>query len=327
MNASAPESKLALPGGRTLAYATAGNASSTTVLLYLHGAFTVGETSRVSRTITSKDVHHVCPTLPGWGNTSPPPPSTPYVDRLTGDMTALLDHLYPERGRDIKLYVAGGSFGTVPAQILYGAPYDKFPYGRRIVGVLLMGSLTPFRYHKDYATHMTWSNYFMVGPISQWLPFKRVFVDLVTFVMAKKVSTVENAEQFLRGFLFDKMDAAEREEFAQWRAKNGIAEGETERRFAENVARSVATSWEGFKLMSSVLHSDWGFRPDALDEEHSRPFVMLVTSLGDKEAPQAWTEYLAASYQNTKIKTLRGGHIGILYHMDEVWGEFLAGVE
>lgn len=327
MDTSTQESKLALPGGRTLAYATAGNAPSTTVFLYLHGAFTVGETSRVSPIVASKDVHHICPTLPGWGNTSPPLPSTPYVDCLTGDMTVLLDHLYPERGRDIKLYVAGGSFGTVPAQILYGVPYDKFPYGRCIVGVLLMGSLTPFHYHKDYATHMTWSNYLMVGPISRWFPFKQVLVHIVAFGMARKMSTVDDAEKFLRGFLFDKMDEAEREEYAQWRAKNGIAEGETERRLAGNVVRSVATSWEGFKLMSPVLHSDWGFQPDALDDDHSRAFVMLVTSPGDKEAPQAFTEYLAASYKNTKIKTLRGGHIGALYHMDEILAEFLAGVE
>ena len=167
----------------------------------------------------------------------------------------------------------------------------------------------------------------MIGPMNQWTPLRDVLVRFVAFEMQRKMSTVENAEKFLRGFLFDKMDEAEKEEYAQWRAKEGIAEGETERRFANNVVRSIAKSWEGFKLMSSVLHSDWGFRPDGLDEEHSRPFVMLVTSPGDKEAPQAWTEYLAACYKNTKVKTLHGGHIGILYHLDDVWAEFLAGVE
>jgi hypothetical protein len=324
------ESTLALPGGRTLAYATFGNASSTTVLLYLHGAFTVGETSRVSRSIASKHIHFVCPTLPGWGNTSAPPPATSYVDCLAGDMTALLDHLYPGGGRDIRLYLSGGSFGTAPAQIVYGAPYDTFPYGRCIVGVLLMGPVTPFRYHKDYARHMTWSNYVLAGPVTQWLPgpFRRAFVDLVVrFGFAKKMSTVDGAERFLREFLFDAMDEEERAAFALWRAKEGIAEGETERKMATNVVRSVATSWEGFKLMSVVLHSDWGFRPDALDEAHSRPFVMLVTSAEDTSAPEAWAQYLAKSYKNTKVKTLHGGHICILYQMDEIFAEFLDGVE
>ncbi|KIJ19542.1 hypothetical protein PAXINDRAFT_166661 [Paxillus involutus ATCC 200175] len=242
-------------------------------------------------------------------------------------MTALLDHLYPDAERQIKLYVAGGSFGTVPAQMLYGAPYDKFPYGRSIAGVLLMGTISPFRYHKDYARHMNWSNYLQLGPISRWLPFQGFLVNLVTFMMARKVSTVENAEHFLRELLFDKMDEAEKEEYAKWRAKEGIAEGETERRMASNIVRSVATSWEGFKLVSSILFSDWGFRPDALDEEHSRPLVTLVTTLGDRMAPEAWSRYLADTYQNTKLKTLHGGHLGVLYHLDDIWGEFLAGVE
>ncbi|KIJ70215.1 hypothetical protein HYDPIDRAFT_78461 [Hydnomerulius pinastri MD-312] len=321
------EKKLSLAGGRTLAYATAGNPSSTTVFLYLHGAFTIGETSRPSPVITSKNIHQICPTLPGWGNTSPPPPSTSYVDCLTSDMTALLDHLYPENGNDIKLYVAGGSFGTVPAQMLYGAPYEKFSYGRRIQGVLLMGSIAPFRYCTDYAKHMDWSNYILLAPITQWLPFKRFFVNLVKLGMVKKVSTVENAEKFLRGLLFDKMDEAEKEEYAKWRAKRGIAEGETERRMAINVARSVATSWEGFKLTGFILHSDWGFRPDALDEEHSRPLVMLATSPDDRQAPEAWTRYLANVYKNTKVTTVHGGHLAVMYHVDQLFEEFLAEVQ
>ncbi|KAF9222092.1 alpha/beta-hydrolase [Gyrodon lividus] len=327
MTDSSQEKKLKLADGRTLAYATSGNPSSTTVLLYLHGAFTIGETSRVSRVIASKNVHDVRPTLPGWGNTSPPFPSTSYVDCLTSDMTALLDHLYPDNERDIKLYVAGGSFGTVPAQMLYGAAYDKFPYGRSIAGVLLMSAISPLRYHKDYAKHLSWSNYFLIGPIMQWLPFKGFFVNLVKFTMMRKVSTVENAELFLRELLFDKMDDIEKEEYAKWRAKEGVAEGETEKRMAANVVRSVATSWEGFKLTSSVLHSDWGFRPDSLDEGHSRPLVTLVTTPGDKVAPAALSQYLAGTYQNTKLKTLHGGHLGVLYHLDDIWEEFLAGVE
>ncbi|KAG6378189.1 Alpha/Beta hydrolase protein [Boletus reticuloceps] len=326
MDNSTKERKLALQGGRTLAYVTAGNPSSTTVLLCLHGTFAVGEASSVSRTLVSKDTHRIYPTLPGWGNTSPPLPSTSYVDCLMSDMTVLLDHLYPDRGRDIKLYVAGGSFGTVPAQILYGASYDKFPYGRCIVGVLLMTAFAPFRYYEDYAKYMTWSNYLLIGPMSQWPLVRPMFAHLATNV-ARKVSTVDNAEKFLQEFIFDKMDKAEREEYAQWRAREGIAVGEIETRFAKNIVRSVATSWEGFKLTSSVLHADWGFRPDGLDEEHSRPSVMFVTNPGDKEAPQAWTEYLAACYKNVKVKTVGGSHIGTLLYMDEIWGEFLAEVK
>ncbi|KAF8441512.1 hypothetical protein L210DRAFT_3537393 [Boletus edulis BED1] len=113
MDNSTKEHMLALQGGRTPLQEThpARPFSSTSI-----APSRVGEASSVSRT---KDTHCIYPTLPGWGNTSPPLPSTSYVDCLMSDMTALLDHLYPERGRDIKLYVAGGStfrhrYCTVP---------------------------------------------------------------------------------------------------------------------------------------------------------------------------------------------------------------------
>ncbi|KAG9310701.1 hypothetical protein JVU11DRAFT_9295 [Chiua virens] len=69
--------------------------------------------------------------------------------------TTLLDHLYPENGQDIKLYVSGGSYGTVIAQILHGAPYDKFPYGRCIVEALLLGSASAI----TKTTQSTWWAY------------------------------------------------------------------------------------------------------------------------------------------------------------------------
>ncbi|EGO01804.1 hypothetical protein SERLA73DRAFT_177321 [Serpula lacrymans var. lacrymans S7.3] len=316
------EKKLALPGGRTLAYAEAGTLTSTTIILYLHGAFTVGEASKTSQIILSKNIRYVAPTLPGWGNTSPPLPSTSYPACLTSDITALLEHLYPNN-HAIKLYIAGGSFGTVPAQILFGAPYDAFPFGRYIAGVLLLGALSPFHYHVDYAKHMSWSNYIMAGPPARFIPFKLI-PRLVKFIISKQLATEAGAEAFLRKTLFDTMDQAELEEYARWRERQGIAEGETELNMAKNAIRSVAKSWEGFSLMSDVLHADWGFHPNELDENHSRPPVLLVFGKDDKMAPEAMSQYLAANYKNSRCRSVDGGHLAVLYHLDSIWTEFLA---
>ncbi|KAG1780135.1 Alpha/Beta hydrolase protein [Suillus placidus] len=321
---SSEERFLPLRDGRTLAYAEAGNLSSKIVVLYLHGFFTVGDASQTSHVLLSKNVHFITPTLPGWGNTSPPPPSTPYRDCLTSDMTTLLSHLYPDfNGRDIKLYLAGGSLGTAPAQILYGAPYDKFPFGRCISGVLLLGAFSPFRYHKDYAKHMTWTQYILPGPIGYYMPFD-LLTHLMKFVLARKLTTIEGAEASLRETVFDEMDQAEREEFAKWSEEHGMVPEDTVRKMAENVMKSTSKSWAGFMLTPSLLHSDWGFRPDALDEEHSRPPVLFTASKDDHMSPVAYTHYLAANYKNARIKHVDGGHMSILYHMDEVWAEFLA---
>jgi hypothetical protein len=71
----------------------------------------------------------------------------------------LLEHLHP-RAKNLKLYIGGGSFGTVEAQILYGALYNFFfLLGRRIAGLLLVARLSPFRPHITYTKDVAWLEY------------------------------------------------------------------------------------------------------------------------------------------------------------------------
>lgn len=65
-------------------------------------------------------------------------------------------------------------------------------------------------------------------------------------------------------------------------------------------------------------------RPDALDKEHSRPRVLLATGKVDHLTPVTYAHYLAANYENAWFKDIDGGHLGILYHLDEIWADFLA---
>ncbi|KAG0692400.1 hypothetical protein DFH29DRAFT_1084744 [Suillus ampliporus] len=248
------ERLLPLRDGRTLAYAEAGN--------HMHGLFTVGDVSQMSHVILSKNVHFVAPTLPGWGNTSPPSPSILYHDCITSDMTALLSHLYPDsNGSDIKLYISGGSFGTVPAQILYGAPYDKFPFGRCISDVLLCGALSPLRYHKDYAKSMTWKYYIVAGPISYYMPFNLITRG-IKFLVARQWSSEESVEAVFQGH-FDRMGQAEREMFEKWCEGCGKVPEDTARTYVQTLARnkvkSTSKSWEGFMLMTPPSALGLGF--------------------------------------------------------------------
>ncbi|KAG2357109.1 hypothetical protein BDR07DRAFT_1491093 [Suillus spraguei] len=103
------------------------------------------------------------------------------------------------------------------------------------------------------------------------------------------------------------MDQAERKAFTRW---------------CEN-AEWDWSIWCG-KWARSTLHSDWGFRPDALDKEHSRPRVLLATGKVDHLTPVTYAHYLAANYENVWFKDIDGGHLGILYHLDEIWADFLA---
>ena len=315
------EKLLALPGGRTLAYAEAGSVSSVTVVIFFHGAFGVGDVNRLSPVLLQKDVHYIAPTLPGWGNSSPARRGVTYAASLVADISTLIDHLHPNIA-DVKLYIAGVSFGTVAAQMVYGASYEVFPTGRNIVSLLLINPFSPFNSHRGYSKCMSWGVYLAFGYPARLIPF-HLIPRLMKLTLKNKVSTPEAAESFLQITTFGKMDDAELSTLEQWRVSQGLEKGQVEREMAQNFVLSVAKSWDGFLGMAGVLHSDWGgFTPSGLDDEHSRRPVLIVSGKGDYMTPEGWALYLAENYKNAQMKSFEGGHLAALFHLDEIWEEF-----
>ncbi|KAL0068886.1 hypothetical protein AAF712_004217 [Marasmius tenuissimus] len=320
----ASEKFLTLSDGRTLAYSDNGDRTSSTMVIFLHGLFGVGRADHVLGVFKEKKYHIVNPTLPGFGLSSPRDKTVPYAVAITRTMTALIDHLHPN-DPNLRIYVGGGSYGTVPAQILYGLPFDVFPYGRNIVGCLLGAPCSPFKYDKNYTQGMTWTNWISVGPPSQILPF-----NLIQRLAAKgvefKVTSVEKAEGLLRKMLFDTATEAEKAAFAAWKEREGIPDGQWERKMAENMMKSFATTWDGFIETSDVLHSDWGFAPNLLDEEHTTRPLMIVASTKDPLGPHMAT-WMSENYKNSTLKWLDGGHIAGAYAMNELYEELFEKVE
>lgn len=319
----AAEKYLQLPDGRTLAYAENGDPTSTDLVIFFHGAFGVGSAPRRQPILDEKKVHFVAPTLPGWGTSTPRNKSIPYHISLASDITHLIEHLHPrEQYPKLRIYVFGGSFGTVPAQMLYGASFDNFPYGREIVGCMILGPFSPFKWHKGYTKTMTTPNYIAIGPPSQYVPF-RLLPRMAGSFMGGKLQTLEKAETFIREQLFDKMEGEEAAAFKKWKEENNVAEGQLEREFATNMTRSVQNSWEGYLEMADVIHSDWGFQPKNLDDEHNARPILIVSSEGDTMAPDAMAKWLAANYKNNRSRSVSGGHIAALFHMNELWKDML----
>jgi pimeloyl-ACP methyl ester carboxylesterase len=326
------EELLALSDGRTLAYEHTGPLTSLTVAIFFSGTLSVGTApSNLGPTLTSKGVHYVAPTLPGYGNTSSAAPGTPYAATIASDTSALIEHLYPNAS-NLTLYICGGSLGTIPAQMLYGAPFDVFPAGLFIKGLLLLGPFPPFQNDKEkgfvYTRHMTWANYIMVGPPSRIIPF-RLLQPAIKFFMQSKLSSQEKAENFIRKFIFDKMGEEEKEQYRAWREVHGYEEGQLERECAEMNRRSIEKTWDGFLSGGDVLNGDWGWggkKLGELDKEHTEGrSVLLVAGRDDTMTPPAWAEYLATKYPNARLKTVVGGHLAALFHMEEIWKEFLEG--
>lgn len=323
------EKLLALPGGRTLAYEDGGITTSSTVVIFFSGTLSVGNATRLPLVLESMSAHYIAPTLPGYGNTSPPARGVSYATTIQSDTSALIDHLHPDT-TDMKLYVSGGSFGTVAAQMLYGAPFDAFPAGRHLKGLLLLGAFPPFKNDQEkgfvYTRCMTWANYIAVGPPARILPF-RLLGHLAKFMVKSKISTQESAEAFIRQFLFDKMEEKEKEMYRAWRERKGYEVGQLEREMAQMNRRSVEKSWEGLLSTAEVLHGDWGWGGkdfDDLDEEHTvGRKVLVVEGRGDDAAPGEWGEYLVSKYANARITWLEGGHISAIFSMDDIWAEFM----
>ncbi|CAL1701459.1 unnamed protein product [Somion occarium] len=312
------EEYLELPGGRTLAYAHGGNPSSKQVVIFLHGVFGVGRVTRLPPVFVEKGVHFIAPTLPGWGNSSLPRKSTTFHDYLYQATTALITHLHPDTN-GLKLYIGGGSYGTIAAQMLYGASYHVFPLGRHIAGLLLLAAFSPPRVHRTYAKCLSWSNYIAIGPPSRYLPT----LQLGKLMMKNKVNTPERAVAFIHDFGFKKMTPKEREAYERFMQTKGLEEGQMEKEIGENAYRSVANTWEGFLTVADVFQSDWGgYDPTRLDEEHARKPVLVVMTKEDLDNTRMG-EWLVKNMPNAHGRYEEGGHMAALFVLDDIWVDFL----
>ncbi|TFK55821.1 hypothetical protein OE88DRAFT_1652310 [Heliocybe sulcata] len=306
--------------GCTIEYADNGNPASNTVVLFLTGAFGIADASDASPALRERDIHFISMTFPGWGRTSAASVAEEVPSQLLKQVTALIDHLHPASSleAELKLYVAGGSPGTVAAQVLYGASYDVFPLGRHIKGMLLLSPFYPFKYHTTYYRSLSWEDYMAIGPPVHYIAFKLAF-RLFKLLLGRGMNIVEGAERLARKGLFERMKDEERAAYANWRAKRGMQEGNLERKFAGNVVRSVEKTWEGFMQVSDILRCDWGFNPETLDAHHKSRAVLVVAL---SEEGKGMVNYVARIYDG-RVKLLQGGHIVSLFHLDEIWAEFL----
>jgi hypothetical protein len=241
-NAGAQEHILHLENGRQLAYAYNGPLTSRIVILFFSGLMSVGNAAFVPTPCSNLQVLWVAPTLPGMGNSSIRSPGEEYHIALAQDITRLLSHLYPT-GAFNTLYISGGSYGTVPAQMLYGAPYDLFPAGRKTAACLLLSGFSPFKYHIGYARTLSWHTWLSVGPPSR-LPF-RPLQRLTSTILATKLRDQNGARAFLDQVLFSKMDKEEQDVMATWLERQGRTRDEFIGQMAEAAIR-CCHRWDGY---------------------------------------------------------------------------------
>lgn len=94
------DKSLALPNGRTLAYADNGNTSSSSVVLFLHGAFSVGDASRLPHVLIEKKCPF-CSSVPALWNSNRPSACFITCTRYMRRLPYLRYRAYPQRAQPL----------------------------------------------------------------------------------------------------------------------------------------------------------------------------------------------------------------------------------
>ncbi|KAJ7591317.1 hypothetical protein C8J56DRAFT_1013999 [Mycena floridula] len=275
------ERYLTLTDGRIIAYAETGGPTSSIVVVFLHGVFGIGAGSFMPR-----DVHYLVPTVPGWGESSPRDTSKSFTASFLSNMSEFISAVHSNH-ENMKLYVAGGSYGTALAQILYGATFEIFPLGKHIVGCIILAPFSLFRHHKEYSKSMNWKNHIAVGVRS---PFN-IISRLTAGIISTKIKSVESARSVIREVMFKNITPEEQAAFDKWSKENGISQDEFELEMTENAVKT----------------SDSGRPHDDLGKDMAR--------------------WLNEQYKNSQIRWVNGGHITSVYALNGIWADFRAQVE
>ncbi|KAK9311526.1 alpha/beta-hydrolase [Lipomyces starkeyi] len=310
MNDTSPkpynETLIPLPGGRTLAYDSNGDPKSLTILIFFHGVFGVGNASNSNQVFSTKVFSSSHRHYRGGGVRHHVQLGRPTLKLCCPDQSSL--------SRRIR------SFETIPAQIINGQLFKKFPLGRQIKGLMLLSPFSKPRLDPNFNSSLSLGNWLMAGSLSHYIPF---LPRLISSAFKPKFAIPSTAEQMSIQTLFDRMGEKEKDEFQEYRKKRGLEEGQLEKEFAMNAWRSVQHTMQGFIDVNNVMYEDWGFHPNDIDAERLGRRVLIYAAKGDEIAPNAQAYRLSENYRNAELGMLNGGHIVGLTKIDEIWSNFL----
>ncbi|CAF3558548.1 unnamed protein product [Rotaria sp. Silwood2] len=302
-----------LSDGRQLAYTEQGDTNSNKIIIFFHGAFGVGDSPNENNCYKEIGYHFIMPTLPGWGNSSPWPKNQP-ISNYPNDIHQLLSSLKKNDNKNLRIVVAGGSYGSVFAQICFSTSTDIMPEIINIQSLIVLSGFSPFKYHKKYTTGMSWSIYFAIG--SPGIHFHFIS-KLVGSYIQKKARNIEEVKKFVRKKFFDQMSDEDKAKLRKWEEEyNKSAEWAIDM-MSRNIYLSISKTMAGFNDMPRVLHSDWGFDPKKLSSSPKRK-VLIVATQGDEISPMEMSTYLVETYPNAEMKILSGGHLGTLFEFDTI---------
>lgn len=320
------EESVLLSDGRTLSYSQCGDFTSSKVIIFFHGVFGIGvaENAELYQRLGYRSI---CPTLPGWGTSSPWPKALP-LSAFAADIAVLLRHAMG----DVPLHtlvVGGGSYGTVWAySVAANKPPEGFPRLPEgvVKGLLILGGFSPFREHVGYTEQMTWLNWLTVSRPSLYFPLRLLHPFAGRLIASKVKGNIEGSLQMLRQIITGPkaMTAQERKEVEDWAKSNGSDFEQWEWKMARNMSLSLLHTMEGYYLVPHLLNADWGFKlgdirigdpaehPTIQNVPDKLPPVVIVGAQRDHLAPLPLQRYVARNIPGAQLLELPGNHISVI---------------
>jgi pimeloyl-ACP methyl ester carboxylesterase len=298
------EATLQLSDGRTLHYQECGDLTAGYPTFVFHGALGTGDFSMHAALFHELGAHAICPTLPGWG------PSSPVAERSLldwpRDILALADHLQIPATQTFD--VVGISLGANHAL----ACAIRLP--DRVRKCLAMGGQAPYNDPAfDAFEGMDMPMRVGVSAFSVAVP---VLSKLAAWWVARE--TRQNAEQFVRENLLTDLCPEDRR---YWDSLTPEQQQAFLASLSAGVQKSLAHHHSGYTELARLLRT-WAPTDLAEIRDGGRQ-VMIVGAEQDAYAPFSHARYFALKLPAASFVSLPGGHISLVFEFPQIFRRFI----
>lgn len=337
------EESILLPDGRLLSFTQCGDMTSSNVIIFFHGVFGVGVAEN-SNFYQKLGYRSICPSLPGWGTSSPWPRSLP-LSAFASDISFLLNFVMGDVPLKT-LVIGGGSYGTVWAySVAANKPPDlmkKIEPRNCIKGLLILGGFSPFREHKGCTEQMTWLNWLTVSRPATYFPLRYLHPFAGLLISSKIKGNIDGSLVLLRQILTGPkaMTSEEKNDVEAWAQQNGSSFADWEYKMARNMSLSLLHTLEGYDFVPTLINADWGFKledikigmpsPTQLAPIHDVPAVLpsvvVVGAQRDHLSPLPLQRYVAEHIPGAQLIELPGNHISVVTNVTNLIAAVIAGI-
>eukprot|EP00834_Sanchytrium_tribonematis_P006524 NODE_489_length_6860_cov_1.209289.p3 type:complete len:303 gc:universal NODE_489_length_6860_cov_1.209289:220-1128(+) len=295
---------LTLSDCRLLQYTESGVLTSKKVIVLFHGLFSVGDAHAQHEFYKKLNVHCIAQNLPGWVQSSPWPKNKP-VKEFAHDVDQMLKHVLKDvTNHDI--YVMGGSYGSVFAQIAAG----NLEYVKHM---MIVGGFSSFYRNKDYAKGMSWLNWISVGPPGYYFTF---IGKMIAAGIKSKIKTEEGARSIMEKAMH--LSDEDKSLSKEWTIRTGkTLEGLIDK-MSKDMMLSMKYTNVGYHQVPIFINEDWGFDPEEISSKH----IKIICARNDKQAHMSMHEWNAKHYE-TDLEIIEGGHLAAVFTIDQMIADFL----